>query len=105
MVSSKQAMESEYITADLVKESKTKVLVVLEGGEYQKVVFDGKESEKLTLPVEIDGARKTWRPNRDSVKNLNRGFGEPTEDWVGKPVSLDVVSIAGKDSVIATPKK
>jgi len=100
MVSSKQAMESEYVNADLVKNSKNKEMVVVDPGKYEQTDY----GEKLTLFVEIDGKKKIWRPNRDSVKNLNRGFGEDTETWIGKPVTLQVVSIAGKDSVVAAPK-
>lgn len=104
MVSSKQGMESEYVTADLVDDSHRKELVITGPGKYEEVTFDNKKSEKLTLPVEFNGVAKIWRPNRDSVKNLNRAFGDPTEDWVGKPIPLQVMSIGGRDSVVAVPK-
>lgn len=99
MVDSTEAMESQYLTADIVKESNTKKLLVVTEGNYEETDY----GNRLTMGVCIDGKNKTWRPNRDSVKNLSRAYGKDTKDWVDKAATLQVISIQGKDSIIATP--
>lgn len=98
MVDTTEAMESQYLTADIVKGSPTKKCVIVDGGSYEDTVFGTK---RLTLKVSIDGKQKIWRPNRDSVKNL-RTYGVDTTNWVGKTINLQIISIQGKDSIIAT---
>lgn len=98
MVSAKRAMESEYLTAKNVQDSLTKKLVIIGEGEYENTDY----GVRLTLPVEIDGLKKKWRPSKDSCKNLARDCeSDDTNDWVGKPVSLGLVSISGQDRVVA----
>lgn len=103
MVDVTEAMESQYLTADLVKESPTKKIAFVEEGGYEEVTFNNETSSRLTLSVEIDGKRKLYRPNRDSVSNISASFGKDSKEWVGKAASLQIVRIQGKDSIIATP--
>jgi len=102
MVDSREAMESEYLTADLVKNSPSKMMVIVGEGNYKEMTYDNEIKRKLTIPVEIDSKRKTWLPNKDSVHNLQT-FGPNTADWVNKMVKLEVMRVMGKDSVIARP--
>ena len=104
MVDTTAALESPYITAELVKKSTSKKLVVLGEGNYEEVTFDGETSNRLTLPVEIDGKKKVWRPNKDSITNMNEKFGTNTASWVGKVAKLQTTRIQGKDMVIAIPE-
>lgn len=96
MVDSTQASESDFITADIVKQSPTKKLLVLGEGKYEETDF----GERLEIPVEIDGKKKRYRPNKDTVKNLQAKYGKDTKTWLGKVISVQVMSVAGKDSVI-----
>ena len=101
MVDATKAMESEYLTADLVKNSATQKLVILDQGEYQDTDYGEGKVDRLTLKVEIDGKEKLWRPNKDSVKNIVQEMDTPhTEHWIGATCMLSIISVKGKDSVI-----
>ena len=103
MVDATQAMESSYMTAELVKQLKDKTAQIVSEGKYEETNYDGKKSQRLTLTINIDEREKIWRPNRDSVKNLAEAYGRDTKLWYQKVVLLSVISIMGKDSIIATP--
>ena len=93
--------ESDFITAEIVNASKTKKIVII--GEAKTEQTDW--GERLELPVEIEGRKKRYRPNKDTIKNLIRAFGEETKSWLGKTLDLSVMTIAGKDSIIGSPQK
>lgn len=101
MVDTSEAMESKYLTADVVKNSLTKKCVVIDGGSYEDATFEGETSRRLTISVEIDGKKKQWRPNRDTVANL-QPYGRDSNQWVGKTVRLQTIRVQGKDSIIGT---
>jgi len=98
MVDSTDAMESRYLTADLVRESPTKIISFLDEGLYEETDY----GKKLTLLVEIDGKQKIYRPNRDSVSNF-QVFGKDTMGWLGKQAKLQLIKIQGKDSILGLP--
>lgn len=93
--------EGDYISAALVKASPTKKCVILGDGTREEVTFQGKTSTKLTLPVEIDGKKKSYRPNKDSVNNIMGVLGKDTKGWLGKVLSFTVISVLGKECVVA----
>lgn len=99
MVDTKQAMESEFVTVDLVKSSPTKKLVVVEPGSYEESEF----GTRLTVKVNIDGTLKRWRPNKESVENM-QVYGSDTTEWVQKIVNLKIEKRSGKECVIAMPE-
>ena len=99
MVDTKQAMESKYVSVELVKESPTKKLVVIDGGRYEE---DMNKDMRLTLNVNMDGGTKIWRPNRDTVINL-QVYGADSQAWVGKTVDLEIISVNGQKRVIGKP--
>lgn len=96
-----QFAEGEYINADIVRHSPTKLIKILGAGKSENTEY----GLKLTLPVKIDDKPKIWRPNRDSVRNIINVFGKDTESWIGKQVDLSVITIMGKDSVVGVPRK
>lgn len=100
-----QFSEGDYITAALVKASPTKKAIILGDGVKEEVTFSGKTSSKLTMPVEIDGKKKVYRPNVDSVKNIIGSLGAETKAWLGRTLNFTVISTMGKESVIATVQK
>lgn len=103
MVDVTEAMESQYLTADLVKESESKTIVIIDGGKYEDVTYDGVTSKRLSINVELDMKAKIWRPNKDSVSNLAEAYGKDSDKWVGKQAKLSVVKIHGKNSINAVP--
>jgi hypothetical protein len=100
MVSARQATESEFLNVDIVRNAIRKEGVIIGAGSYQKTDY----GEKLTIPLNIDGKEKTWRLNRDNAKTLASAYGDDTTGWVGKTVDLKIISIQGKESILATPK-
>lgn len=96
-----QYAETDYITAELVKQAKIKKAVII--GEVKAEATD--YGEKLTCPVEIDGKRKTYRPNKDTIKNLISALGSDTKAWLGKTLILNVISVMGKESVLGVVDK
>ncbi len=103
MVDTTEAMESKYLTADMVKASPTKKATILEGGSYEEVTYEGETARRLTILVEVDQKRKIWRPNRDTVSNL-QVWGKDSEQWVGKVARLQTMKIQGKDCIIGIPE-
>jgi hypothetical protein len=92
---------SDFITTEIVKASKTKKLVIVGDGKAE----DTDWGSRIEFPVEIDGRRKRYRPNKDTIKNCISLFGADTKGWLGKFIDVRVISVAGKDSVIGTPQK
>lgn len=93
--------ESDYITAEIVKASPTKKAVITGKPKSEETDW----GMKLSIPVDIDKKPKTYRPNKDSVRNIIEVFGKETDNWVGKELHLSVVSVMGKDGVLALCKK
>lgn len=103
MVNVFEALESKYVTVELVKESQTKQAIILEEGDYEQVEFEGELSKRLTIPVRIDGKKKMYRPNRDSISNLRGQWGVDTRQWVGHVIDFQIIKFQGKDSIRALP--
>jgi hypothetical protein len=102
MVDSREALESEFVSVDLVKQSMTKKMVIVDPGRYEDAEYQGEKQKRLTLGVNIDGKLKRWRPNRESVENM-QVIGADTMSWIGKLVDLVVEKRAGRETVIARP--
>lgn len=89
--------ESKFVNAELVKASPTKKAVIVADPKPEETDY----GVKLTIQVEIDKKAKTYRPNQDSVKNIISALGAETKLWIGKTLILNVLSVMGKDSVLA----
>lgn len=105
MVDVSEAMEGQFLTADAVKQSKSSIAIITNGGDYQIVEFNGRKSRRLSLEVSLDGNIKTWRPNRDSVKNLAGSWGIESKYWIGKKAYLSIYIAGGRESILAVPYK
>jgi hypothetical protein len=103
MVDVTRAMESSYVTVDLVRESPTKKCVILTEGDYVDAEYQGKKYQKFEITVEIDGKTKSWSPNKDTVKNIFEEYGRNSKAWIGKIIKLSIGKIAGKDTVNGLP--
>ena len=99
MVNVKEAKDGKYLKPQIVKESPTKIAVVINGGNY----VDGKFGKKLCIGINLDKCQKDWTMNQESVKRLSY-FGDDSDDWVGKKVKLEVRKTAlGQESIIGYP--
>ena len=93
--------ESDYLNAEFVKASPSKLLVVINPGEIK--VFEG--TERVKFLVKIDGKRKYATPSRQSVKNMIDSVSKDSNDWVGQTVSLSVqMTTNNKETIVWTPQ-
>jgi hypothetical protein len=90
--------ESAFVTPDLVKNSATKIAVVIEEAKPEKTDY----GEQLFCNVQIDGKSKKWRMNRDSVKNMHQ-ISTDSAKWIGRKVQLMVITSRGKEQVLGVP--
>lgn len=87
--------ESKYLTADIVKNSPSRIGIITSEAKSEQTDF----GEKLQCNVQIDGKTKIWRLNMDSVKNLHR-ISTNSKDWILTKVNFTLVSAKGKDVII-----
>lgn len=86
--------EGDYVTAELVKNSVTKKLVIVDEAKGVPTKF----GDRLECTVSIDGKLKKWKLNQASVKNMHQ-ISTDSKFWVSRAVQLMVE----KDKVIGTP--
>jgi len=104
MVDTRPAMESDYIDAEFVDKSPTKLCVPTGVGGFEACQFDKAKApvQKLTIPVEMDGKKKLWRPNKESVENL-QVLGYDSASWVGQRIMLRSSGVGQYRAVIGYP--
>lgn len=99
---------SKYLKPDIVKDGD--VIKFLDAGTITDKEFKNSEGEKelkptLEISVDFKGEKKTYSPNKTTVKLLSEEWGTATEEWVGKSATITVLpSNNGKDMIIAKPK-
>ena len=90
--------EGQYVTSELVELSPTKIGVIIEEAKEKQTDY----GEALSVTINMDEKKKTWRLNRDSVKNMQQ-LGKDSLSWIGKKVQFQVVNVKGKKLVIGSP--
>lgn len=95
MVDVSEALESQFLNGEVVRNSKSRVVTVVDPGKYEDTEF----GRRITLGVNIDGKSKLWRPNKEVLAQLKASFGGDTVDWLGKPFRVDVKIFRGKETV------
>jgi hypothetical protein len=91
-----ELVQSKWLTAQQVKDSPSKTVVILGQGLQEEVLSTkGEKYKALVLPVQLDGVGKDWRVNRTSLRKLVVLFGIRTESWVGKSVLLTTILMQG----------
>ena len=95
-------VQSKWLTAQDVKESSTKTVVIIGvGNKQEETSTKGEKYTALVLPVQLDAKTKDWRVNRASLKKLIQMLGVETSGWVGKPVVLTTILMqGGKEGII-----
>ena len=96
MVDTTKATEGKYVNAEMIKNSPTKKLVIIDEGEF----VDGDYGEKFQLTVELDAKQKIWSPNKDSIVNIQDKMGRDSKFWIGTIIKLRTTKVKGKDMVI-----
>lgn len=97
-----ELVQSKWLTAQNVKESPTKTVVILSQGTQEEVVSTkGEKYKALVLQVQLDTVMKDWRVNRTSLRKLVEKLGSKTELWVGQRVLLSTMLMqGGKEGVV-----
>lgn len=97
-----ELVQSKWLTAQNVKESQSKTVVILGQGTQEEVLSSkGEKYKALVLPVQLDTLSKDWRVNRQSLKKLVEKLGSKTEAWVGKQVQLTTMLMqGGKEGIV-----
>lgn len=91
-----------FVSVEVVKNSRSKKLVILGEGSEEEVTFGKDTKRMLTIPVEIDGQPKLWRPNQDSIKNM-WNVSKDSKQWNGIIVNLQIQSRNQKEMVVGFP--
>ena len=97
-----ELVQSKWLTAQDIKESPTKTVVILSAGVLEeKVSTKGEKYKALVVPVQIDGKNKDWRINFTSIRKLVQVLGKETNLWVGKPILLTTMLMqGGKEGIV-----
>lgn len=103
MVEIKQFTESKFISVPVVKDSKNKILVIMGEGAIVDNEFQGRAYQCLQLPVELDLMQKMWQPSKDAMKSMKEAWGSNTIGWIGKKVRVSIMTLNGKEVIVAQP--
>lgn len=95
-----QLTASNRVTVQLVKESQSKQITILSAGSIQRTP-EGKD--KFVCLVEIDGTRKDYQPNKESIKAFQNKYGMSSDNWVGKQAKLEIKMLGNREAVVALP--
>ena len=93
-----ELVQSKWLTAQDVKESPSKTVVLLTEGNLEEATSTkGEKYKALVAQVQLDGSKvKDWRINRTSLKKLVAKFGSnDTKLWIGKPIVLTTMLMQG----------
>lgn len=93
-----ELVQSKWLTAQDVKESVTKTVVLLSEGLVEDATSTkGEKYKALVVQVQLDGKLvKDWRVNRTSIKKLKEKFATAdTKAWIGKPILLTTMLMQG----------
>lgn len=103
MVDVTEAMESDYLNVDMVRDNNINKCVIIDEGVYEDAEYKGKKYKKFNITVEANRRLKIWSPNKDSVKNISREYGINSKDWIGRPIALRIMKNNGKDVINGFP--
>lgn len=98
----KRYRESDYVNAQLVQESPSKKLVILDEGSETRGFNE--KSKVVEFLVNLDGKKKSWKPNKASLDNLGDAFGDESSAYIGKQVTLTIEKTKnGMEAVVGVP--
>lgn len=97
---------SKFLKPEHVKDGH--IINFMDAGTITEKTFekDGKKqiNNVLELNVVVNGVKRVYSPNSQSLKFLNAAWGTQTEAWIGKQATI-IIGIAnnGKETIIAKP--
>ena len=98
----KKFRESDYVNAQLVQESPSKKLVILDEGTETQGFKD--KSKAVEFLVNLDGKKKLWKPNKSSLDKLSEAFGDDSAAYIGKQITLTIEKTKnGMEAVVGIP--
>jgi len=89
----------EYLSKDDFPKSGVMKALFLDAGVFGTAVFDGVESEKFEINIELTtGDHRTWTMNKTSQRAVAEIYGTETDKWVGQAVELFLMdaNVSGK---------
>ena len=86
-------VETKYLAPYEVVALTDKKFTVAKACRFEILVQrDGKEQQKLIVPVKLsDGKVKDWIPNETSKRKLVLKYGPDTDKWIDKTEEFDVL--------------
>jgi hypothetical protein len=95
-------LESEWLGVQFVKDSQSKTGVILTPGV--EALSKDQQYKNLEVLIEIDGKKKKWKVNKNSLKNLASAWGKDSALYVGHIVKFSIVPLqGGKEGIVGTP--
>jgi hypothetical protein len=82
----------EFLNASMVRDGD--VLVLLDPGRFVEPEESG--LDRLTFRIKVrlpDQRTKIWTMNKTTRRELAEAYGDDTENWVGKPVRVEIVQM------------
>lgn len=92
----------EYINVTVVRNSPTKLGVVLPGTGYREFDNDGVKVEKPYITVEMDGRTYEWTMSPTANQSLGQELGYETDAWVGAAIKFLELKAGNQAYVSAT---
>ena len=89
----------EYLSKDDFPKTGVLRALFLDAGAFGTAVFDGVESEKFEINIELpSGDHRCWTMNKTSQRAVAEHYGPETEQWVGQPIELILMdaNVSGK---------
>lgn len=95
-------VQNQWLTSTEVRNSPTKIATIVDTGKFEeKTDTKGQKYKALVLTVDLDKVQKLWTLNKYSAKKLAEKFGNETNLWLGKQVSLTTMLMqGGKEGVV-----
>jgi hypothetical protein len=107
MANLKEYVLGDYLKADEV--TKGDVAVIITTPELVDKTYQGRTEKKLEGRVEFKGKQRMLSWNKTNAKACSNSWGEETQNWLGKVISLDVANqlISGsmKKVLLILPKE
>ena len=97
-----ELVQGKWLSAQDVKTSPTKTVVILSAGELvDKTSLKGEKYKALVVSAQIDGKTKDWRINYTTIRKLVEKYGTETNAWIGKPILLTTMYLqGGKEGIV-----
>lgn len=77
--------QGEFLKAEIVKEGSTAKII----GEAEVVHNEKFDTDRLHIPVEIEGKEYTFDASKTNARTISETLGDDTSKWIGKELVLE----------------